>query len=100
MITAINVFSGAQNQLEEIAETIEQDVLPALSKQSGFISSRLYRRCDGIELVQCTDWESFEHQEASVDSAEMAMVGARLAELLDSGAIEMQVDAYEIAATV
>jgi len=99
MMTAINIFSGGQDQLRDVATTIETDILPALQKQSGFIGSRLYRRCDGVELVQCTDWESMEHHEASGDSAEMAMVGMNLAELLDSGDIEMYVDAYEIAAT-
>ena len=97
MMTAINIFSGGQSQLRDVAETIESDILPALRKQHGFLGSRLYRRHDGIELVQCTDWQSIADHENCADSAEMAMVGLRLAELLDSGDIEMYVDAYEIA---
>ena len=99
MMTAINIFSGGQSQLREVAATIESDILPVLRTQQGFQGSRLYRRCDGIELVQCTDWDSLEAHDASADSAEVAMVGMRLAELLDSGAIEMYVDAYEMAAS-
>ncbi|MBT8077893.1 MAG: antibiotic biosynthesis monooxygenase [Gammaproteobacteria bacterium] len=99
MMTAINIFSGGQSQLREVAAAIESEILPTLRKQHGFRGSRLYRRCDGIELVQCTDWESLADHDASSDSAELAMVGMRLADLLDSGEIEMYVDAYEIAAS-
>jgi hypothetical protein len=99
MMTSINVFSGAVHNLEQIATTIKSEILPTLRKQEGFMGCRLYRRCDGIELVQCTDWESLTNHETSIDSAELAMVGLRLMELLDSGEVEMHVDAYEITAT-
>ena len=99
MMTAISVFSGAPQLLKEVAETIENDVLPELRKQSGFLGTKLYRRRDGIELVQCTDWDSLDAHDVSSTSAEMAMVGRRLMELLDSGSVELYVDTYEIAAT-
>lgn len=96
MVVAVNRFTTMQHRQRELVEVIVADIVPALRRQPGFISTVLYRSADGEEVLQLTRWSSVDDHRACMASPEMEKAGHRLVPLLDTDEVWLELRVNEL----
>ena len=92
--TVIARFHLITCEFEDFLRTI-RSVIPALKSRPGFLGAQLLAKEDQTEVATVTTWKDRDSYDSLQADPAVMEAGIELFQLLQSGAVDMQIEVYQ-----